>query len=284
MKFITLQEILDRLNLETLMHAGRVALIAAAGYLFIRVIAVVVRRTLTRNASEQSKILIHKMIMYTGAALIVIYILDELGVKLSTLLGAAGVLGVALGIASQKSLGNIISGFFLVSDKTFEVGDAIKVGTIVGVVHSLDLLSIKLRTFDNTLIRIPNDLIITTEITNITRFPIRRMDLSITVTYGSDLSRTREVLLDIADNNPLCLQEPSPFFLIKNFTASGVEILFAVWFEKSGFVDVKNSVFLSIRESFLREGIELSVMEVKVSYAPGTSAPPASQSLEEHRS
>jgi small-conductance mechanosensitive channel len=266
------------------MHAGRVALIAAAGYLFIRVIAVVVRRTLTRNASEQSKILIHKMIMYTGAALIVIYILDELGVKLSTLLGAAGVLGVALGIASQKSLGNIISGFFLVSDKTFEVGDAIKVGTIVGVVHSLDLLSIKLRTFDNTLIRIPNDLIITTEITNITRFPIRRMDLSITVTYGSDLSRTREVLLDIADNNPLCLQEPSPFFLIKNFTASGVEILFAVWFEKSGFVDVKNSVFLSIRESFLREGIELSVMEVKVSYAPGTSAPPASQSLEEHRS
>ncbi len=283
MILVTFQEMLDRLNLETLTHVARVALIAAGGYIIIRIIAVVVRRTLTRNASEQSKILIHKMIIYTGAALIVIFILDELGVKLSTLLGAAGVLGVALGIASQKSIGNIISGFFLVSDKTFEVGDAIKVGTIVGVVHSLDLLSIKLRTFDNTLIRIPNDLIITTEITNITRFPIRRMDLAITVTYESDLSRTRDVLLEIAGENLLCLQEPSPFFLIKNFTASGVEILFAVWFEKTRFVDVKNSVFMSIRERFDQEGIVLSVMEVKVSYPSGNTLPVPAQPLTEQQ-
>lgn len=264
MKLIDFQALRGIFSVEMMAHAARVLLIAVAGLLIVRIVAVIVRKTLTKNASEQSKILIHKMIIYTGAAVIIIFIMDELGVKLSTLLGAAGVLGVALGIASQKSIGNIISGFFLVSDKTFEVGDVIKAGGVTGVVHSLDLLSIKLRTFDNTLIRIPNDQVITTEITNITRFPIRRMDFSVTVTYESDLSRVREVLLDIADRNPLCLQEPAPFFLFKNFGSSGVEILFAVWFEKSRYADVKNSVFLEIKQCFDKEGIGIPVVQVKL--------------------
>jgi len=210
--------------------------------------------------------------MYGAWILITFLVLSELGVKLSALLGAAGVLGIAVGIASQKSLGNIISGFFLVSDKTFEVGDVITIGTKTGVVHSLDLLSIKLRTFDNTLIRIPNDSIISTEITNITRFPIRRMDFTLNVAYKEKLSRVKELLLEIARSNPLCLDEPEPFFLYKEFGSSGVELLFAVWFEKSNYVDVKNSVFEEIKQRFDNEGIEIPFPHVSL-YAGSDSQP-----------
>ncbi len=257
---------------ETLFQLIRIAAIILAGYLIARILDIVIRRTITRNATDQSKALFHKTIMYGAWILITFLVLSELGVKLSALLGAAGVLGIAVGIASQKSLGNIISGFFLVSDKTFEVGDVITIGTKTGVVHSLDLLSIKLRTFDNTLIRIPNDSIISTEITNITRFPIRRMDFTLNVAYKEHLPRVKELLLEIARSNPLCLDEPEPFFLYKEFGSSGVELLFAVWFEKSNYVDVKNSVFEEIKQRFSHEGIEIPFPHISL-YAGSDSQP-----------
>ncbi|ADK82084.1 mechanosensitive ion channel family protein [Sediminispirochaeta smaragdinae] len=263
---IDFDQFLAYFTADKVMHVLRIFLFALAFYLLVRMSAVIVRRTLTKNASEQSKVLIHKMIIYTGVAVILIVVLDSFGVNLSALLGAAGVLGVALGIASQKSLGNVISGLFLVSDRTFEVGDAVKIGSFVGVVHSLDLLSVKLRTFDNTFIRIPNDQIISTEITNITRFPIRRMDFNLRVAYSADIELARDLLLDIAEKNPLCLREPEPFFLCKEFSSSGIEFLFAIWFEKSSYVAVKNSVFLSIRQAFAEHDIEIPVMQVKVWY------------------
>jgi small-conductance mechanosensitive channel len=234
------------------------------GFVVVKLIDLIVRRTFVRNASEQSKAIFHKIIMYTGWALISLSVLSEMGIKISALLGAAGVVGIAVGIASQKSLGNIISGFFLVSDKTFEVGDVVKIGTTTGIVHSLDLLSVKLRTFDNTLIRIPNDSIISTELTNITRFPIRRMDFNLSVGFKEDLTLVKEILLDIARSNPLCLDEPEPFFIYKEFGNAGVEILFAVWFEKSNYVDVKNSVFENIKRRFDAARIEIPYPHVSL--------------------
>jgi len=260
------------LTIEILHDAIQVVLIVLVGFLFVRLLNFVVRRSITRNASEQAKAIFHKIITYGGWALIALLVLSELGLRLSAILGAAGVVGIAVGIASQKSLGNIISGFFLMSDKTFEVGDVISVGTKTGVVHSLDLLSIKLRTFDNTLIRIPNDSIISTEITNITRFPIRRMDFKIQVAYKESLPKVKELLLEAARANPLCMDEPEPFFLYKEFGASGIEILFAVWFEKSDYVSVKNSVFEDIKHSFDRAGIEIPFQHITL-YAGSDSRP-----------
>jgi small-conductance mechanosensitive channel len=244
-------------SVESMTRALHILVIVFLGLLIVRIIDIIVRRTIVRGASEQAKVVFHKSVIYMGWVLISLSVLSELGVRLSALLGAAGLVGIAVGIASQKSLGNIISGFFLVSDRTFEVGDVVKIGTITGLVHSLDLLSIKLRTFDNTLIRIPNDEIISTDLTNITRFPIRRMDFKLRVAYKERLPVVKELLLDIARSNPLCLTEPEPFFMYTEFGSSGIEILFAVWFEKSNYVDVKNSVFEEIKGRFEAEGIEI---------------------------
>ena len=116
-------------------------------------------------------------------------VLGELGVKLTALLGAAGIVGIAVGFASQTSVSNIISGLFLISEKPFAIGDVLKVGGTTGIIQSIDLLSIKIRTFDNLFVRIPNEKILSSEVTNITRFPIRRMDIVFQVDYGQDLAR-----------------------------------------------------------------------------------------------
>jgi len=164
----------------------------------------------------------------------------------------------------STSIGNIISGLFLISEKPFEIGDLIRVGDKLGNVYSIDLLSIKLRTLDNLLIRIPNQTIISTEVTNITKFPIRRMDIMIGVAYKEDLKKVAEVLKSIAMENPLCLDEPEPLIVTKTFNTSSIDFQFGVWFEKTNYAAVRNSIFQQITERFREENIEIPFPHISV--------------------
>jgi small-conductance mechanosensitive channel len=131
-------------------------------------------------------------------------------------------------------------------------------------VYSIDLLSIKIKTFDNLLIRIPNQSVISSELTNVTRFPIRRLDFQIGVAYKEDLRKVKTVLENVARNNPLCLEEPEPYILFQTFGESSINITFGVWFEKANYSAVKNSVFIEIKEAFDREGIEIPFPHVSI--------------------
>ncbi|MBF9016749.1 MULTISPECIES: mechanosensitive ion channel family protein [unclassified Oceanispirochaeta] len=241
-----------------------VLLIFFAGLFTIRLIKFSLNRSFQKNANQQTRMLISKVVEYIGFSILLMIILAELGIKLSTLLGAAGILGIAVGVASQKSLGNIISGIFLVTEKSFEIGDVVKVGDKVGVVYSIDLLSIMLKTFDNLLIRIPNETLISTDITNITRFPIRRLDIQILVAYKENLQHVIETLKAIATENTLCLDEPEPFLMIKEFADSGIQIHFGIWFEKSRYVDTKNTMMMDIHNRFKEERIEIPYTHITI--------------------
>jgi len=216
--------------------------------------------------------LISRTIVYTGYTGLVLIVIKEFNYDLTALFGAAGVVGIVIGVASQTSIGNIISGLFLVGEKSFEIGDVVRIGDKSGTVYSIDLLSIKIKTFDNLLIRIPNQSVISSELTNVTRFPIRRLDFQIGVAYKEDLRKVKTVLETVARNNPLCLEEPEPYILFQTFGDSAINITFGVWFEKANYSAVKNSVFIEIKEAFDREGIEIPFPHVSL-YAGEASKP-----------
>jgi small-conductance mechanosensitive channel len=170
---------------------------------------------------------------------------------------------------------NIISGLFLISEKPFAIGDVIKVGSTTGIIQSIDLLSIKIRTFDNLFVRIPNEKILSSEVTNITRFPIRRMDLVFQVDYGQDLSRVRGVLGEIARDNSWSLDEPEPVILFTEFKESGIEIQFGLWFAKTDFISLKNSIMQDVTSRFAAEGIRFAHPRRTIRPdAPARRAPP----------
>lgn len=246
-------------TMETLLAIARVAAVSLAGFILIRLIVLVVRRVLSRRSTAQVTMLVTKSIGYIGFAVVVTFVLLELGVNLTPILGAAGIVGLAVGIASQASLSNIISGLFLVSEKPFQIGDVVKIGDTSGIVDSIDLLSVKLRTFDNLYIRVPNEKIASSQLTNITRYPIRRMNFTLTVPHSVDLDQVREILVGIANENVLCLQEPEPIILFGDFLEMGCSILFGVWFQKSDYVPVKNSVFMEIHTRLTNAGIPLAI-------------------------
>jgi small-conductance mechanosensitive channel len=245
------------LNTATLEKAIRILIILAVGIAIIYFVAFLVKKILPLKWTRQRKMIINRAVQYTGFIALFLIVISELEISLAPIFGAAGVIGLVVGIASQTSIGNIISGFFLVSEKSFEIGDVVRLGDKTGTVFSIDLLSIKIRTFDNLLIRVPNQTVISTELTNLTRFPVRRIDTLVSVAYKEDLNKVKSILERVAKQNPLCLDEPEPVIIFQNYGASGIDITLGVWVERTNFLKVKNSVFMEIKEAFNKESIEI---------------------------
>jgi small-conductance mechanosensitive channel len=246
------------LSPDVLTRGVRVAVTIVVGLVLVRLLAVVSQRYIMKKSTLQRQMIVRKIISYAGFVLVLMAVLGELGVKVTALLGAAGIVGIAVGFASQTSVSNIISGVFLISEKPFAIGDVIRIGTTTGIIQSIDLLSIKIRTFDNLFVRIPNEKILTSEVTNITRFPIRRMDIVFQVDYGQDLAHVHRVLGEIADANPWSLDEPEPAIMINEFKESGVEVMLGLWFAKADFVALKNSIMQEISGRLASEGIRFA--------------------------
>jgi small-conductance mechanosensitive channel len=205
----------------------------------------------------QRIMILRRVTFYGVAGLFAASALMELGFDLGVLLGAAGILTVALGFASQTSASNVISGLFLLGERPFAVGDVIRVNGTTGEVLSVDLLSVKLRTFDNLFVRIPNETMIKSEVTNLRRFPIRRVDLMVGVAYKEDLRKVRDVLMEVADRNPVCLEEPAPIIIFQGYGDSSINHQFSVWAATENFLELRNSIPLDIKEAFDEHGIEI---------------------------
>jgi len=162
---------------ERLVSMARAAIFLLVGFVLAKVAARTLERVLRRTMEPTQVFLIRRIVYYVLLALVLASVLVEMGFDLSVLLGAAGILTVALGFASQTSASNLISGLFLVVERPFAIGDTIRIGNHTGEVLAIDLLSTKLRTFDNLFVRVPNESVMKGEVVNFTRFPIRRVDL-----------------------------------------------------------------------------------------------------------
>ncbi|HEX7038345.1 MAG TPA: mechanosensitive ion channel family protein [Pseudomonadales bacterium] len=247
-------DLLDPGNLAMLIRA---ALILIVGLLLAPLAGRLVVRGLGQRFSVHHTQLARRLVFYAVLALFLASALRELGFSLAVLMGAAGVLTVAIGFASQTSASNLISGLFLIGERPFEVGDTIQVGGTTGEVLSIDALSVKLRTFDNLYVRIPNESLIKSEVVNLTRFPIRRLDLKLGVAYSEDINRVRDVLLAVAERNPLCLDEPAPLFIFQGFGESALELQLSLWAQRQNFLALRNSVTAEIKAAFDAAGIEI---------------------------
>lgn len=215
------------------------------------------RRWGTGRFGPQGGLVAGKLLLYAGLATIVAATMIELGFSLTPLLGAAGVVGIAVGFASQTSVSNVIAGLFLIAERPFVVDDLVQVGDVRGQVLSVDTMSVKLRTLDNRFVRIPNETLIQSVVTNITKFPIRRLDVKIGVAYKEDPERVRRVLLEIAAANPIALMEPEPIVIFEFFGESSIDLLFAVWTTRENWLPLKNSIQEQIWARFKEEGIEI---------------------------
>jgi small-conductance mechanosensitive channel len=250
-------------NVMNVMSSDRVFIllraltIALIGFAVARAASAGLLKVMGKFLDAQQRMIVSRAVYYLLLGLFLVSALHELGFSLSILVGAAGILSVAVGFASQTSASNLISGLFLIVERPFSVGDVITLGSTTGEVLSIDLLSIKLRTFDNLYVRIPNETVIKSEVTTLTKFPIRRIDLQLGVAYREDISKVRDLLFQLAENNPLSLEEPKPLFIFLGFGDSAINLQFSLWAKRENFLDLKNAIQEEIKTAFETAGIEI---------------------------
>lgn len=244
-------------NSDMLLKLLRASALLIIGFVIAKVLSRLSLRFIEKIFTKHTSQLIQRATYYGIFTLFVFSALLELGFNLNVLLGAASVLTVAVGFASQTSASNFISGIFLMAERSFVIGDVIKVGSTVGEVLSIDLLSVKIRTFDNLFVRLPNESLIKSELTTLTKFPIRRLDMKIGVAYKENINKVKSILEKVAFDNPLCLEEPKPLYIFQGFEDSSLALQFSVWAKRENFLELKNSMYEQIKYAFDEENIEI---------------------------
>lgn len=199
------------------------------------VVARIVRRLFLQLSRSERRLPIQigkflsKFVVAVIWALAGVQALRAVGVDLVGILGAAGVAGVAIGFASQTSLSNLISGVFLVTERSLRIGDYIKTSGLEGTVESINLLSIYLRQPDNALIRIPCESIIKSPVVNYTRQNIRRCDFEVGVDYSTDIAQVEKVVHQVVTQLKLLPKSPAPAVQFIGFGESSLDVRIGVW-------------------------------------------------------
>ncbi|ENV05521.1 hypothetical protein F967_02283 [Acinetobacter sp. CIP 102637] len=260
----TLKSIFTGINLDRLSEILVAIILCFIGFLIARLVSNTFIRTIGSRLNAHQRLLWRRGIFYFIFLLFIMTSLREAGFKLSVFLGAAGILTVALGFASQTSATNLISGLFLIGEGSFEVGDTIQITlirgqTIEGQVISIDLLSVKLLTLDNVYIRLPNEQLIRTPVMNLSKYPIRRIPITLAINFHEDIIKVRQVLLDVAAKYPLVMDDPKATVTVTAFRESSIELLFSVWCRQENALKVRDEMQERVRNGFVENQIEIPV-------------------------
>lgn len=252
------------INTDRLTEILAAIVLCFIGFLIARFISNTFIRTIGSRFNAHQSLIWRRGIFYSIFLFFLIASLKEAGFELSVFLGAAGILTVALGFASQTSASNLISGIFLIGEGSFEIGDTIQITlirghTIEGEVISIDLLSVKLLTQDNIYVRLPNEQLIRAPVLNLSKFPIRRIPITLAINFHEDIIKVRKVLLDVANKYPHVLTDPKPAVTVTAFRESSIELLFAIWCQQDNFLKVRDEMQELIRNGFLDNKIEIPV-------------------------
>ncbi|MBQ2480909.1 MAG: mechanosensitive ion channel family protein, partial [Treponema sp.] len=225
-------------------------------YTLYRIIKRIVKKRVAIKMEPHNAQLLSKAISYIFYILMGMYILSLFGIDLKAIWGAAGVAGLAIGFAAQTSVSNIISGLFVVSEKTLKIGDYIEVGGVAGTVDTIGLLSIKIHTADNQMIRIPNSTIINNNLINYSRFPKRRFVFEIPIGYDMDLKYVYNVISKIPAKCKSVIKDPAPLLFYDGF-GDAIKLKLAVWFNNGDLFAVKTEVYTEIVKTCREENVTI---------------------------
>lgn len=257
-----------------------------AVFLFLRA---VILKALAGRMSPPVRQAVRKGFFYAAVVVSAVTILGRLGVNLSALLGAAGIVGVAVGFASQTSVSNVISGFFLLAGRSLKPGDKVRVNSVEGTVESMDFLSVHLKSASGDFIRVSNESILKSNFINLSRFPERRVSVRVSLSAAALaawasapaespenpespeaekpapggilpafwFAKTRDTVLYAARSCGGVLPSPAPEFSVREFHGGGagtVEAVLSVWCKNTDAEQVRESLLLALPGVFAGSG------------------------------
>ena len=235
-----------------------------AGLLVIRIVMTIVNKLLEKTHLEKAA---HGLIK--SVARVVLYLLlglmvaDAVGIDVTSIIALASVLTLALSLALQNMVSNIIGGFTILYTHPFKSGDFVEVAGKSGTVQEISMTYTKLATADNKIISIPNASVVAGDIINYTVAGIRRVDVAIQAVYSESSQKVIDALIQAGTVDKVLL-DPAPDAVISSYGEGAIQYSLRVWTKSEDYWDVYFLINRNIRDIFEAQGIKMAYPHMHV--------------------
>jgi small-conductance mechanosensitive channel len=212
------------------------------------------------NVTPSAQVLLHKLVTFALFILVVLGVLFYLGFNLTALAVFSGAIGLGLGFGLQKIFANLISGLFILADKSIKPGDVIQLGDTYGYINFLGSRYVSVVTRDATEHLIPNEDLVTHQVINWSYSNnLLRLKIPVGIGYDSDIQQAMDLMLEAAAAADRILTDPEPVCLLMDFGDNSVNFQLRVWIRdpQNGVSNVKSEILLGVWERFKQHGIDL---------------------------
>lgn len=236
----------------------------AAGIAVIRLATTALKRALERSRLEKAA---HSLILSLAKVglylLLGLIIASCLGIDVTGVVALASVLTLSVSLALQNLLANVFGGFTVLSTHPFHSGDYVQIGDVSGTVQEISMTYTQLATPDNKIISIPNSTVSAAQIVNYSTAQTRRVEISVSASYGDDTQKVIDALLDAAREDAV-LSDPSPFAAVTGYGDSAISYVLRFWVNNPDYWDVYFRVNQRVSQVFAREGITMTYPHLNV--------------------
>lgn len=238
--------------------------ILVIGVLIIRMLIKLIEASL--NKSRLEKAAYSLIISLSKAAMYILLFLiaaSTLGIDVSSIVALASVLTLALSLALQNMVSNVIGGFTLLYTHPFHSGDFVEIAGQSGTVREINMTYTVLETFDKRVVSIPNSAVVAAQIVNYTSADSRRVEIDVSASYNSPTQKVLDALVQAGtvDN---ALLEPAPAAVITGYGDSAIGYSLRVWVKPENYWDVYFLVMQRVKEIFDQQGIEMTYPHLNV--------------------
>ena len=250
-------EIIGGLTVLSLLIGG---IIMASGIIVAKIVKIIFFKYYAPTLPQDTAKNFGKII-YFGIILISFFVFtSSQGLDFSGLLVAGGIFAVVIGFATQSVVSNLISGIFLMIEKPAKHGDTLQIPDmgISGTLLDIGTFSSRVRKFDGTVIRIPNEKFFTSNIRSLTVSTVRRAEAMVGIAYKNDIDTAIDVIkTEIQLSMPFVLRIPEPEFRVEELGDSSVNIQVLVWHPRDDWSQAQPILLTTIKRALDKSGIEI---------------------------
>ena len=196
--------------------------------------------------------------------LVIITVVAHLGVPMTSIIALFGSATLAIGLAIQGGLTNLVGGVLILIFKPFKVGDWIEVASASGEVKEITIFYTVLNNIDNTRIVLPNGDLANTTIKNFSHNGERKLCLDFSVAYDSDIDKVKEVLKKVIDKEELILKDKEIFIRLTNHADSALIFTTRVWTLNANYWNLKFNMLENVKKEFDKNGITIPFPQMDV--------------------